>query len=97
MQKEIGQSILIMQLMMENIYTSTKNFILELGDVMKLINIEAPCTATLKQTCPLMNVLNKYKSPKNEVQYELDFQYLEPFMTYVLFQREAIIFLLIII
>lgn len=59
---------------------------------MKLINIEAPCTATLNETCPLMNVLNKHKSLKNEMQYEIDFLYLEPFVTYVLFQREAIYF-----
>lgn len=59
---------------------------LEVADFTRLVNIYAPCTVTLKQTCPLMKILNEYslKSTDNEMQYELDFSYLEPFATYLM-------------
>ncbi|VVC45895.1 Peptidase C2, calpain, catalytic domain [Cinara cedri] len=55
----------------------------ELGDLMKLVNIYAPCCTTLKPTCHLMEVLNEYKSQEDEMQYELDISYLKPFTTHV--------------
>lgn len=62
-------------------------YCLELDDETKLVYISAPCTRALKQTCPLMNVLNEYKSQEDEMQYELDFTYLEPFVTYENYER----------
>lgn len=59
------------------------NLITELGDFIKLVNICAPCTTILKETSPLMTVLNEYKLAEEETIYELDFLYLEPFVTYV--------------
>lgn len=63
------------------------DYCLELDDITKLVNISAPCTSALKQTCPLMNVLNEYKSQDGEMQYELDFTYLEPFVSYENYKR----------
>lgn len=57
-------------------------FYLELNDFMKLVNIFAPCTSILKPTCPLMNVLDGNQTFEEEIQYELDFSYLKPFITY---------------
>ncbi|XP_025198171.1 uncharacterized protein LOC112596622 [Melanaphis sacchari] len=57
----------------------------ELNDFMRLVNVYAPCTTVLNQTSPLMKLLNKYKSNRDENQYELDFSYLKPFTSYINF------------
>jgi len=55
----------------------------EVNDFMRLVNIHAPCAISLKQSCPLMKVLSEYQTVGVEMQYELDFLYLEPFAEYV--------------
>lgn len=50
---------------------------------MNLVNFYAPCTAILRQTYSLANVLSEYGTAIDEMQYELDFSYLDPFTTYM--------------
>lgn len=59
------------------------DYCLELGDLMKIMNIYAPCCTALKSTYPLMEILDEYRSQEDEMQFELDFSYLKPFVTYV--------------
>lgn len=57
----------------------------EVSDFMRLVNIHAPCAISEKQSSPLMKVLSEYQTSEDKMQYELDFSYLEPFVTYEIF------------